>query len=391
MIITLRLLKIWLQIVFFTLSMTYSSILLAQSGIPQAQVSVITCDPGHELYSIYGHNAIRLKFNNGRDLVFNYGTFDFDTPNFALKFMRGKLPYRLSVSDYDSFIAEYNYFKRGVKEQVLRLDSMQTEAVIEYLSNNLKPENIEYKYDFFFDNCATRINDALSAALKNQVALDIDQRSYKSFRTIIKEYQFVMPWTDFGIDLIIGAKADQITTLSQETFIPDYLYRHLKSANIDQNPIVKEESLILDFGQLKLQSNTRWINSVSITFLLFLLFEIFLFINAQKYEGSVWLKRYDLSCYIILTLAGCLMSFMWWGTDHIATKENWNLIWAMPIWFLWTITWNHKHTKTINNIVSGILLVTALHAITGMILPQYFHPAIAWISLSMMFKIHRKT
>jgi hypothetical protein len=389
MITSKRLMRITLLFMIFILTVSNTAILAAQGGNPQAQVSVITCDPGEELYSIYGHNAIRLKFNNGRDLVFNYGTFDFDTPNFAIKFMRGKLPYRLSVSDYNSFLAEYNYFKRGVKEQVLLLDSIQTEAVIAYLSDNLKPENIEYKYDFFFDNCATRINDVISAALKNQVVWNIDHRSHKTFRTIIKEYQHIMPWTDFGIDLIIGARADQITTLSQETFIPDYLYHHLSKARIDQNPIVKEESPLLDFGQKRIQQGTRWINAVSICFLLLLLAEIVLFTNAKKYEGSVWLKRYDLSCYIILTLAGSLMAFMWWGTDHIATKDNWNLLWAMPVWVFWAFTWEHRHVKTINYIVTGILLISAIHAITGKILPQYFHPAVAWISIAMMLKINR--
>jgi len=387
--ISQRLIRISLQLIFFTSAINFASIVVAQGGNPQAQISVITCDPGEELYSIYGHNAIRLKFNNGRDLVFNYGTFDFDTPNFALKFMQGKLPYRLSVSEYNSFIAEYNYFKRSVKEQVLHLDSTQTEAVIAYLSENLKPENIEYKYDFFFDNCATRINDVISAALENNVVWDIDHRSNKSFRAIIKEYQYVMPWTDFGIDLIIGAKADQITTLSQETFIPDYLYNHLDKATIDQNPIVKEDLILLDFGQKRIEPVSIWINITSITFLLFLLAEVFLFFNANKFEGSVWLERYDKSCYIMLALAGSLMAFMWWGTDHIATKENWNLLWAMPLWFFWTLNREHNYVKIVNYVVTGILLITALHAITGKILPQYFHPAVAWISIAMMFKINR--
>ena len=122
------------------------------------RVSILTCAPGDQLYSMYGHNAIRVRDNAiGTDLVFNYGTFDFNTPGFAIKFMRGKLPYLLSVARYDDFIYEYTYFQRDVMEQELALSQEQKSGIISFLDENMRPENRAYAYDFFQDNCATRL------------------------------------------------------------------------------------------------------------------------------------------------------------------------------------------------------------------------------------------
>ena len=117
------------------------------------RISILTCAPGDQLYSIYGHNAIRIiDSNKGTDLVYNYGTFDFNTPGFAIKFMRGKLPYVLSIADYYDFLDEYKYYRRAVKEQVLYLDPVQQQKIMQYLAVNMLPENRAYKYDFFMDN-----------------------------------------------------------------------------------------------------------------------------------------------------------------------------------------------------------------------------------------------
>ena len=127
---------------------------------PSAQVSIITCAPGDELYSIFGHSAIRVNDSiNQIDLVFNYGTFDFDTPNFYLKFMRGKLNYMLSMAPYDRFLFEYVYYKRSVWEQVLDLSEVEKNNLFQALIINAEPEHRNYHYHFFFDNCATRIRD----------------------------------------------------------------------------------------------------------------------------------------------------------------------------------------------------------------------------------------
>ena len=118
------------------------------------QISVLTCAPGDQVETIYGHNAIRVvDLQAQTDIVYNWGTFDFDTPGFLIKFLRGKLPYTLATADFYRFLGEYQYYQRGVSEQVLLLDSLQKIKVLNAIATNMLPENREYKYDFFMDNC----------------------------------------------------------------------------------------------------------------------------------------------------------------------------------------------------------------------------------------------
>ena len=146
-------------------------ILLTFAGLSPAkaqfwEVSLLTADPGTELYSSFGHSAIRMREigPDGRDLVFNFGTFDFDTPNFYGKFATGKLNYMLSVVPYDRFIVEYDYYKRGLREQVLDLNQEQKDFLLQHLDAQYDPARRFYKYDFFYNNCATKIRDAFEIA-----------------------------------------------------------------------------------------------------------------------------------------------------------------------------------------------------------------------------------
>lgn len=363
--------------------------LAAQNEKSDITVSILTCAPGHDIYTIYGHNAIRIVDNTaGTDLVYNYGTFDFKTKGFIIKFMRGKLPYTLDVATYNRFIAEYDYFQRDVTEQVLSLDSLQKQKVVKYLEVNMQPENRTYKYDFFMDNCATRLRDIIDHNITG-FTWDTTRASNKTFRQIIKEYQNRMPWTNFGIDLIIGAPADQKTTLSQETFIPDYLAEAIqfaKYADPKQNGLQLKENKILGFDLPN--SNPNFLLSPYFLFLLLLLIEINIFFRHLRGISTHWIKKYDQFWLIVLTLASVLMLFMWFGTDHIPTKYNWNILWASPLITLWW--WKKETSPWLSYIIAFGLVITIINAIPGIqILPQYFHPIVGIISLILILKGRR--
>ncbi len=137
---------------------------------PEAEISLLTCSPGNELYSLFGHTAIRVKDPAARfDRVFNYGTFDFDTPYFYLKYARGLLPYQLSHTDYRYFLHAYREEGRSVYEQRLRLDSLQKQRLLDILTENYRPENRSYLYNFLFDNCTTRSRDVILQSLADTV------------------------------------------------------------------------------------------------------------------------------------------------------------------------------------------------------------------------------
>jgi hypothetical protein len=356
-------------------------------------VSILTCAPGKEIYSIYGHNAVRIvNKNENSDLVFNYGTFDFKTPGFTLKFMRGKLPYHISVAPYPNFIYEYDYFKRSVTEQVLNLDSLEKQQIVQFLRWNMRPENKNYKYDFFQDNCATRLRDIIQKfAIHTQ--WDETKTSGKTFRTIIKEYQKDWPWLNFGVDLIIGSPADKVTSLHQQAFIPDYLATAIANASIKKQsvvPLTLSTVEVLSFDDDKMDVNFWY--GPNVVFYLLLAFEIFLFFTVVPVRFRTWLRKYDQLWLSIILLSSVLMMFMWFFTDHIPTKNNWNLLWANPLIGIW---WflngkNKKYTLALQGILYTLLIISMVNALPGaQFLPQFFHPVIFSIGTIIILKLMR--
>ena len=358
-------------------------------------ISILTCAPGKEIYSIYGHNAIRVYDKKSQsDVVYNYGTFDDQTPNFVLKFMKGRLPYWISASDYGRFLREYQYFGRPVMEQVLDIDSLQKQKIISYLEENMKPENKAYKYDFFMDNCATRLRDILDDTVDG-LTWNASGASGKTFRQIIKGYQAQMPWTDFGIDLIIGAPADRVTTLAEESFIPDYLSNAISEARCNgAHPLQKSVQEVLTFDTKSSASSlVDLLISPYFLFILLLFIEINLFFrHLRGLANSKWIKRYDLLWLVVISMSSMLMLFMWFGTDHIPTKYNWNVLWAsplIPVWW-WIKNKFYEKGKYLRYIIAFMILVSMANAIPGIqFLPQYFHPIVGIIGGILLLKGYR--
>ena len=350
----------------------------------QPVISILTCDPGKEVYSMYGHNALRIQFGDGRDIVFNYGTFDFQTPNFTLKFLRGKLPYYLTAAHFQDFMYEYNYFERSVTEQIINLDSTETEKIISFLDNNLKPENRAYKYDFFYDNCATRIYDVINVGAEKDVVWPMETKQKLTFRDIIKHYQKNFPWTDFGIDIIIGAKADKEATVEEQMFIPDFVKKYASETIIRETPLVLREKQLLEFNKEDISFLRKIFFGPLLVFLLLMAFELFLFIS-KKANRTIF--RYDHFWFGLLVFIGIVILIMWFLTDHEPTKNNWNILWTIPgfLYFLFRKS-GYKYFIIITGIVSVLTIINSF----TQILPQYFHPIFGIIAIITMFKVLRK-
>jgi hypothetical protein len=305
---------------------------LTDSFAQQYRVSLLTCDPGEEIYSSFGHSAIRvLDQETGRDRVYNYGTFDFGAPNFVLNFAGGRLDYFLSVSTFDRFIAEYNYFHRSVREQELDLNQEQKLALIAFLETNYLPENRNYRYDFFFDNCATRIRDVMEQILGDQLVWhDEEQEAVdKSFRQLIDEKVFYMPWSDLGIDLALGSRLDRDATPREEQFLPEYMEEAFARAMIEGDgptrPLVKNERVILDFQPAN--ESLGVINPYLLFWILAIVFTAITFIGFRKKKLYI---GFDLVFFGILGIIGLVMTALWLGSDIPSTKWNWNILWAFP-------------------------------------------------------------
>jgi hypothetical protein len=386
-------LKINILIIIFFYS---SQLLNSQTLSNNSEISLITCNPGTELYSVFGHSAIRVYDPvNGVDWVYNYGTFNFNEPGFYMKFIRGYLNYQLTVYRMSDMLAEYNSENRSLYEQVLNLTQAEKQSIFEFLEFNRLPENKYYLYDFFFDNCATRIRDVFQKELKEK--LDFTNVNYNNitFRQILKPYLAPHPWSRVGINLILGTIADRPATINESMFIPDYMKMAFEQASIkgqSKNKFVKAQSTL--FVQKNIEENNpfyaRPFFVLSVIFLLVFAFTFLEFRNQSYY------KLIDFIVFLAFGLIGFLLFFLWFLTDHTAVVKNWNLLWAMPTHLIFAFLVFKKTKSAVLKyyfLVNGLLAFAVLPLWT--ILPQRFDiafvPLILIVSLRsyQMFRFHR--
>ncbi len=353
------------------------------------EVSLLTCDPGDQLYSSFGHSAIRVREfgSEGRDLVFNFGTFDFDTPNFYGKFATGKLNYMLSVTTYDRFIIEYDYFKRGVREQVLNLNSEQKDFIVQHLDALYDPARRYYKYDFFFNNCATKIRDAFEIAIGKQLVWnDSSAAEVKTFRNLIDEYVSPLPWADLGIDLALGAVIDREATEREKQFLPDYMEQAFAKASImgdgPTRPLVKESRVILEYPDQ--DKPLDYLNPYLVFWILAAAFGLLTFLGFQK--GKLY-KGLDITLFGILGILGLVVAFLWFFTDHSATLWNWNLVWAFPghLVLAWALIKNSKK-EWVPKYLLFVLLAVVVSLGIWMLGAQSFHPSLIPLFLVILLR-----
>lgn len=366
---------------FFVVSIVFSFAIDAQD------ISLLTVAPGDLVYDTYGHSALRINDPiRDLDLVYNYGLYDFNTPGFVMKFMRGKLLYKVGAHRYEDFLYSYNKDKRTVYEQKLNLNQEEKDALLNALRINMLKENRSYKYDFFFDNCSTRLRDLFEKVVDDLEASGrVEDLTY---RDLIKEHQYGMPWSDFGIDIIIGSKADVQSTLDAQMFLPLYLKEILSRATIKRGEetvkLLGSPYKVISFPEEEAKRLERSWFSPEFVFLLIALFLLAIRVPYRsKTRIPKWISVLDKSILFFLGVIGCIVAFMWWGTDHVPTKSNWNLLWLNP--FLLLLVFlnlkNRNWLKYIIYILIGAGLIALLN-VWIQFLPQQFHIAFGWIILS---------
>lgn len=330
--------KISHYITFLAVSAILLCPAITYSGNPtlsdSSKISFITCGSGDELYSTFGHSAVRIYDpENEMDLVFNYGTFDFGDPEFYTKFIRGKLNYFLSVAYFEDFLENYIDENRSVYEQVLNLSAEDRNAVFEYLKENYKEENRFYLYDFFFDNCSTRELDILADVLKSRLVFPsmAHQISDSSFRQLTDPYLTTMPWSDFGIDLGLGSPTDRKARFMEYAYLPEKLKDLIAVSQIREGdtlkPLVKESYFLFEGTTASVSAGISLTDPLSLTLIILGIGIVCTLYGLRKGHYWSWL---DNALFLIVGLTGCLLFFLWFGTDHTATVWNYNLLWALP-------------------------------------------------------------
>ncbi|MDR0766271.1 MAG: DUF4105 domain-containing protein [Odoribacteraceae bacterium] len=306
-----------------------TSVAVASPGLlsREARVSLLTCAPGDQLYSLFGHTAIRVSDPPaGLDVVFNYGTFDFDTPGFYFKFASGTLLYQLSRVSFPRFMAEYYYYNRDVREQVLRLDSLQRQALWERLEENYRPEARAYLYNFLYDNCTTRARDVIAGAAGGEVTWAPPARD-KSFWNLLDEYLEVSPWIQWGIHAILGSPGTAIATGWEEMFLPDYLMHGVAAAHVDGQLLASPARVLHEGGEGR-RARLPWYFS---PFFVFAACATGLVLLLQRYRGKGMLLGVAIPFFVATGMLGCLLVFLGYFTAHPTTAPNANLLWANPV------------------------------------------------------------
>ena len=365
------------------LSLIFQFKVNGQQLSPDATISILTCNPGEEVYSMYGHTAIHVTDpSSGIDAVFNYGVFSFDQPNFFYRFAKGQTDYMMIGERFRSWLPQYEEERRSVYEQVLNLSLEGKNKLFQALAENAKVENREYRYNFFIDNCATRVRDMIERNSVDPIKFP-DHQTTESYRQLIKQYHHSFRWIDLGIDLLVGKKAEETVSAHGLMFLPDYLMSQFANAQITidgkPQPLVLETKTLLEYPNSKQNSDLPWPAIVfGILFLVVAAISVWGFLR-KKNTG--WL---DYSLMGITGLAGLIIGWFTLFSEHPAMSPNYNLLWAFPLNIFFAFAWRVKSWRTKTRLyfwLIGSLLLLSF------VIGQQFNPAVYFIILILLARV----
>ncbi len=355
----------------------------------ESQVSLVTCGPGEELYEAFGHTAIRISDSNlGIDVVYNYGTFDFDQPNFYWNFVQGRSLYMIASNSYSSFIRAYQYYNRSVREQFLDVTLVQKQALFDKLLWNAKTENRDYLYDYFFDNCSTRPRDVIQDALGG--AIEFDSTFLGTERLSIRELTDLyilnqQPWGDLGIDLCLGSIIDQPATAAQYMYLPEELEKAFDNAYIlregVQIPLVREKQLT--FVAASVVTKKSWFIP-QIVFVAFLLFSA-VFVTIFR-AANLSTKFFEGLVFMVFSFIGWNGLFLWFLTNHFSADYNWNILWSLPTNAIFGFALLKKNRPKWTRHYALFLIVLYVGMLVGWnSIPQLLHHSLKFVVLLHLF------
>ncbi len=349
------------------------------------EVYLLTCGPGTETYSIYGHSALRIVIpDKHSDIVYNWGVFDFSTPNFAWKFAKGRLDYMLGATSLKGFLSGYVYEQRFVFSQKINLTQDEVESLLVLINENLKPENVKYRYDFFYDDCSTRIRDLLEKAIGKALLYPPgEDETIPTFRDMVGKYQNPYPWLKSGIDFIMGSPGDKDAQYRDRMFLPIDMQNELVEARINRSgkmiPLLQNPEIILDFV-----TPIHKLNFFLTPIFIFTLLLIIVIILSGLFRNSKIISLIDIIIFSIYSILALLMIFFNFFTDHQQMKWNLNIIWLNPIIFICLISLIFSKAGIIW--FRFVFYISTLFFIIQIVLPQEFNGAIIPLVVILIFR-----
>ncbi|WP_288208116.1 DUF4105 domain-containing protein [uncultured Parabacteroides sp.] len=299
----------------------------------EAQISILTAAPSNdEVYTLYGHTAIRvIDTLHKLDVVFNYGIFDFSKPNFVYRFTKGETDYKLAAYNFSHYIIEYQMRGSEVTEQVLNLTPEEIDKIWNALITNAQPENAVYRYNFFFDNCATRPVAIVEEQVNGEVKYN-DPPKPQTFRDLINYCTRSNPWLTFGCDLALGSPTDRVATPHEMMFLPVYLKDEFEKATIvtpdgSERKLVKSTTRIAEEVTDGDQGNKEWFTPMFCSILIFLLV---LFTTYIEWKKKTYFRLVDCTLFLLAGVAGTVLFFLCFISTHPCIWPNWSIVWLQP-------------------------------------------------------------
>lgn len=374
--------------IFLSLLIIWGSMLSYAQKRDSIQFSLLTCSPGTEIYSLFGHTAIRYQnYTQNKDIVFNYGMFSFSSPNFIYRFVKGETDYQLGVNDFRSFEAEYMFRGSSVYQQILNLTYEEKLKLQNLLFTNYLPQNRVYRYNYFYDNCTTRARDQIEKCIDGDVEYP-NSVPDKTFRGIIHEFTKGFDWEEFGIDLCLGAGADKPIGIRQQMFSPFYMRSFAESAFIkDENgntrPLVLREEVVVDADDVDAAEGSFPFSPIACaTFFLFLNVVIAFVQIVRKKIYWFW----DLILYLSQGLAGCIIAFLFFFSIHPTVDSNWLILLfnPIPLFYLPFMVYNDiKRKKDKWHVINSVYLT--LFILILPLIPQEINLSVLLLALGLLF------
>lgn len=348
-----------------------------------AFAALITCGPGDEFYTSFGHSALRIcDSTQGIDIIYNYGTFDFNTPHFYWKFARGYLNYHLSRSTFYGFLLEYQFEGRAVWQQRLRLTNQELNNLFLMLEYNYQPECRYYQYDFFRDNCATRPRDMIAHALDHRtLSPEITTDTNLTYRNhLYRSTAHTLLWWRLAVDMALGLPCDHRCSNYEYMFSPIAMMQQFDTLTVSdtRQPLAEPAEVVLPETRIPPS------RSVSPTLTFWVLFLAVLLLTLLGWKHQWRLRWLDIPLFVIPFLGSLLVIFLWFVSSHYCTKANLNILWASPLFLYFAIRLRHSNRWLV---ILQLVMLLAACVMTLAPLPQQLNTALLPISLTLALRL----
>lgn len=377
----------------FLLFLLFTSVSL-QAQYPllskDAEISLLTVSPSEdEVYTVYGHTALRVRDASKKfDTVFNYGIFDFSKPNFIYRFAKGETDYRLAAQYTRDFLIEYEMRGSEVTEQILDIDSAGKARIWEALMINNRPENRVYRYNFFFDNCATRPAAIIEKLAGGKIDYNIPFKQ-QTFRDLINYCTRNKPWLTFGCDLALGSPTDRIATPHEMMFLPPYLKEAFGTATItgadgSRKELVSSTKTLINGLTDDVKPDTGFFTPLVCSWVFFL---VVLAVTFVEWRHKSYFRIVDCILFFTAGIAGIVLFFLSFVSTHPCVCPNWNIIWLQPFDLVAVILFTVKKLRKAAyyyhfiNFVALTLMLAGWHFI-----PQHLNTAFIPLVMSLWLR-----